>query len=336
MQCGPVHFSGEDAGNTRSRSTHLGAEYAVVVYGSEKCGLRDRGRPFGELGVTDSELRHHNRAYSSFLASARGFARLDFEQIPLSYVSAVYDLNPNPDLIPICLTFDFDRSPAFNSEPDLGLSRLGLRSPALISDLGTVPTSDSEHVLGSNFNSALDSNHGSVLDSVVIREVICEIWYTGYHRWHVSMVVLGFFFLSPLQEWMSDIWIRRQRFGSAQCAIAEAASARNISSNIFSCTAYCRGFITDERPRTNIAELDIKCNDLTDQRDRLQTLVNEMNGCREHHEHSLLQIQTLQAELHSNRLQKDKLQHEMDMHKVDETVLLNTEWYCTVWHVESL
>ncbi|GBP26772.1 hypothetical protein EVAR_81137_1 [Eumeta japonica] len=33
---------------------------------------------------------------------------------------------------------------------------------------------------------------------------------------------------------------------------AEAASSRNISSNIFACTAYCRGLITDERPKTNI------------------------------------------------------------------------------------
>ncbi|GBP56063.1 hypothetical protein EVAR_43825_1 [Eumeta japonica] len=51
---------------------------------------------------------------------------------------------------------------------------------------------------------------------------------------------------------MSDIWIRRRRFGRAQCSIAEAASARNISSNISACTAYYRGFITDERSRTNI------------------------------------------------------------------------------------
>ncbi|GBP72463.1 hypothetical protein EVAR_24374_1 [Eumeta japonica] len=50
---------------------------------------------------------------------------------------------------------------------------------------------------------------------------------------------------------MSDIWIRRWRFGSAQCSIAEAASACKISSNTFACTAYCRGFITDERPRIN-------------------------------------------------------------------------------------
>ncbi|GBP71614.1 hypothetical protein EVAR_10828_1 [Eumeta japonica] len=88
-------------------------------------------------------------------------------------------------------------------EPGLGLIKLGLTSPTLISDLGTVPYSDSEHALGPNFNSTLDSNHGSVLDSVLIRsrlsiqlvvlEVICEIWYTGYHRRHVSMVVLGFF-----------------------------------------------------------------------------------------------------------------------------------------------
>ncbi|GBP42792.1 hypothetical protein EVAR_83309_1 [Eumeta japonica] len=59
------------------------------------------------------------------------------------------------------------------------------------------------------------------------------------------------FFLPP-KEWMSDIWIRRRRLGSAQRSIADAASARNISSNIFACTAYCQGFITDERPRTNI------------------------------------------------------------------------------------
>ncbi|GBP69362.1 Nucleic-acid-binding protein from transposon X-element [Eumeta japonica] len=51
---------------------------------------------------------------------------------------------------------------------------------------------------------------------------------------------------------MSDIWIRRRRFGSAQCSIAEAGSARYISANIFACIAYCRDFITDERPRTNL------------------------------------------------------------------------------------
>ncbi|GBP54962.1 hypothetical protein EVAR_50406_1 [Eumeta japonica] len=45
----------------------------------------------------------------------------------------------------------------------------GLRSRALISDLGTVRYSDSEHALDSNFNSTLNSNHGSVLDSVLIR-----------------------------------------------------------------------------------------------------------------------------------------------------------------------
>ncbi|GBP75468.1 hypothetical protein EVAR_57206_1 [Eumeta japonica] len=39
-------------------------------------------------------------------------------------------------------------------------------------------------------------------------------------------------YFSPPQEWMSDIWIRKQRFGSAQCSIAEAASSRNISSNV--------------------------------------------------------------------------------------------------------
>ncbi|GBP17438.1 hypothetical protein EVAR_8795_1 [Eumeta japonica] len=47
-----------------------------------------------------------------------------------------------------------DSSRSFrNKEPGLGLSRSGLRSPALISDLGTVPYSDPEHAVGSNFNS---------------------------------------------------------------------------------------------------------------------------------------------------------------------------------------
>ncbi|GBP91783.1 hypothetical protein EVAR_63153_1 [Eumeta japonica] len=64
------------------------------------------------------------------LASARGFARVDFKHIHLSYVLTVYDLNPNPD-------FDTDQSLTFNSEPSVALSRLGLKGPALISDLGT-------------------------------------------------------------------------------------------------------------------------------------------------------------------------------------------------------
>ncbi|GBP97908.1 hypothetical protein EVAR_70061_1 [Eumeta japonica] len=32
---------------------------------------------------------------------------------------------------------------------------------------------------------------------VEMREVICEIWYTGYNWWPVSMVVLGSFFFHP-------------------------------------------------------------------------------------------------------------------------------------------
>ncbi|GBP30166.1 hypothetical protein EVAR_94474_1 [Eumeta japonica] len=54
-------------------------------------------------------------------------------------------------------------------------------------------------------------------------------------------------------------------------------------------------------------ELDVMCDDLTDQRDRLQILVNGMKDCREHYEHSLLQTQSDQAELHGNRMQTDKL-----------------------------
>ncbi|GBP91768.1 hypothetical protein EVAR_68876_1 [Eumeta japonica] len=107
--------------------------------------------------------------FESALSSARNLARVDFEHIPLPYVSTVYDPNPNSDFDTDFSHFDFDRSLAFNSQSGLGLSRLGLRSPAVISDLATVPYSDSEHALGSNFISTLDSNHGSVLDSVLIR-----------------------------------------------------------------------------------------------------------------------------------------------------------------------
>ncbi|GBP36869.1 hypothetical protein EVAR_96116_1 [Eumeta japonica] len=203
-------------------------------------------------------------------ASARVSARVDFEQISLSYISTVYNLNPNPDFD---ITFDFDRSLAFNSEPDLGLRTLELRAPALISDFGTIPYSDSEHTLGSNFNSTLDSKHGcsrfrphpvSSFDSVL--RLVCNIDSTTAHgsdldgattkikfRLYYSEIIgYRILFSSSPQEWMSDIWIRRWRFGCGQCSISEAASARNISSNIFACTAYCRGFITDERPRRNI------------------------------------------------------------------------------------
>ncbi|GBP48274.1 hypothetical protein EVAR_42994_1 [Eumeta japonica] len=45
-----------------------------------------------------------------------------------------------------------------------------------------------------------------------------------------------------------------------------------------------------------LAEMDEKCNDLTDQRDRLQVLVSEMDDCQNHYEQSLLQIQVLQEE----------------------------------------
>ncbi|GBP40288.1 Probable RNA-directed DNA polymerase from transposon BS [Eumeta japonica] len=46
--------------------------------------------------------------------------------------------------------------------------------------------------------------------------------------------------------------------------------------------------------------MDVKCNDLTDQRDRLQVLVSEMDDCRNHYEQSLLQIQVLQEEVASS------------------------------------
>ncbi|GBP00951.1 hypothetical protein EVAR_2258_1 [Eumeta japonica] len=67
--------------------------------------------------------------------------------------------------------------------------------------------------------------------------------------------------------------------------------------------------------------MDVKCNDLTDQRDRLQVLVSEMDDCRNHYEQSLLQIQVLQ-EVHTCNINMDKLQHELDLCRVNETVRL--------------
>ncbi|GBP21976.1 hypothetical protein EVAR_7193_1 [Eumeta japonica] len=68
--------------------------------------------------------------------------------------------------------------------------------------------------------------------------------------------------------------------------------------------------------------MDVKCNDLTDQRDRLQVLVSEMDDCRNHYEQSLLQIQVLQEEVHTCNINMDKLQHELDLCRVNETVRL--------------
>ncbi|GBP00432.1 hypothetical protein EVAR_980_1 [Eumeta japonica] len=73
-----------------------------------------------------------------------------------------------------------------------------------------------------------------------------------------------------------------------------------------------------------LAEMDVKCNDLTGQRDRLQVLTStsEMNDCRNHYEQSLLQIQVLQEELHMCKINMDNLQHELDLLRVNETVRL--------------
>ncbi|GBP47528.1 hypothetical protein EVAR_30617_1 [Eumeta japonica] len=60
------------------------------------------------------------------------------------------------------------------------------------------------------------------------------------------------------------------------------------------------------------------CKSLMSERDNHKIEIGAI--CVEHYKHSLLQIQSLQAELHSNRMQTNKLQHEMDEYKVDETV----------------
>ncbi|GBP30015.1 hypothetical protein EVAR_22916_1 [Eumeta japonica] len=53
---------------------------------------------------------------------------------------------------------------------------------------------------------------------------------------------------------MSDIWIRRRRFGSAQCSIAEAASARNFLLIYLSALSSVEVSSPDERPGTNIGK----------------------------------------------------------------------------------
>ncbi|GBP06691.1 hypothetical protein EVAR_92643_1 [Eumeta japonica] len=59
--------------------------------------------------------------------------------------------------------------------------------------------------------------------------------------------------------------------------------------------------------------MNVKCYDLSDQRDRLQVAVSEMDDCRNQNEQSLLQVQVLQEELQNCKINMDKLQHELDL-----------------------
>ncbi|GBP94044.1 hypothetical protein EVAR_100898_1 [Eumeta japonica] len=52
--------------------------------------------------------------------------------------------------------------------------------------------------------------------------------------------------------------------------------------------------------KNELADIYIKCSDLSDQRDRLRVLVSKTDDCRKQYEQSLLQIQALQEELHSS------------------------------------
>ncbi|GBP94248.1 hypothetical protein EVAR_7470_1 [Eumeta japonica] len=62
--------------------------------------------------------------------------------------------------------------------------------------------------------------------------------------------------------------------------------------------------------KSELAEMDVKCNDLIDQRGRLQVLVSEMDDCRSQHGQSLLQTHALQEEVHTCKINMDKLQGE--------------------------
>ncbi|GBP74295.1 hypothetical protein EVAR_42874_1 [Eumeta japonica] len=81
--------------------------------------------------------------------------------------------------------------------------------------------------------------------------------------------------------------------------------------------------------KSELAEMDIKCNDLSDQRDRLQVLVSEPLWkarpgyyARNQDEQLLLQKQALQEELHSSRNRTYELQQQLDWSEVNETIKL--------------
>ncbi|GBP86415.1 hypothetical protein EVAR_62848_1 [Eumeta japonica] len=49
-------------------------------------------------------------------------------------------------------------------------------------------------------------------------------------------------------------------------------------------------FCIHTKLKGELPEMDVKCNDLTDQRDRLRELVSETDDCCNHYEQALLQI----------------------------------------------
>ncbi|GBP16351.1 hypothetical protein EVAR_9942_1 [Eumeta japonica] len=62
-----------------------------------------------------------------------------------------------------------------------------------------------------------------------------------------------------------------------------------------------------------LAELDIKCNELGDQRERERGLGNGTDDWRNQYEPSLLQIEALQEELQNCKIRTHKLQHRLDL-----------------------
>ncbi|GBP73391.1 hypothetical protein EVAR_21347_1 [Eumeta japonica] len=68
-----------------------------------------------------------------------------------------------------------------------------------------------------------------------------------------------------------------------------------------------------------LAELDTG---LSDQRDRLERLVNETDDCRNQYERPLLHVQALREELQDSRMRTHNLQQPLDLSKVNETIKL--------------
>ncbi|GBP53441.1 hypothetical protein EVAR_17516_1 [Eumeta japonica] len=71
-----------------------------------------------------------------------------------------------------------------------------------------------------------------------------------------------------------------------------------------------------------LAEVDIRCYDLSDQRDRLQRLGNETDDCRNQYERPLPQIEALREELQNSRIRTQKLQHQLDWSGANGTIKL--------------
>ncbi|GBP55754.1 hypothetical protein EVAR_23565_1 [Eumeta japonica] len=98
---------------------------------------------------------------------------------------------------------------------------------------------------------------------------------------------------------------RKQTGKQENAAAPDAGAARRVPE----ITGLGRGKRARLKLKGELAELDIKCNDLRDQRDRLQRLGNGTDDWRNQYARSLLRIEALREELQNSRIRTLKLQH---------------------------